>query len=74
MMACGVSAVQTGCAADPTRSVLEIIADTDSIASMPKATAARRLESRLPFLEFAPPRFTVRSAASIDETLHPTVP
>lgn len=57
MMASGVNAMQIACETDSIRSVLEIVADTDLITSMPKATTAPYLESRLRFLDFDHPQF-----------------
>ncbi len=57
MMASGVTAMHIVCEADSIRSVLEIIAETDLITTMPRATTASYLEDRLVFLDFDHPQF-----------------
>ncbi|MGZ2259092.1 LysR family transcriptional regulator [Roseobacter sp. A03A-229] len=57
MTASGVSAMHIVCETDSIRSVLEIIADTDLITTMPRVTTAPYLEERLQFLEFDHPQF-----------------
>lgn len=52
MIASGVRSMQIGCETDSIRSVLEIVAETDLITTMPKATTAPYLEDRLVFLPF----------------------
>ena len=57
MTASGVRSMQIGCETDSIRSVLEIVAETDLITTMPKATTAPYLEDRLVFLPFDHPQF-----------------
>ena len=57
MISSGVKSMQILCETDSIRSVLEIIADTDLITSMPKATTIPYLEDRLMFLNFDHPQF-----------------
>lgn len=57
MMASGVASMHVVCEADSIRSVLEIIAETDLITTMPRATTESYLEDRLVFLEFDHPQF-----------------
>ncbi|MCI2399464.1 LysR family transcriptional regulator [Aliiroseovarius subalbicans] len=57
MIASGVVTVQIGCETDSIRSVLDIVAETDLITSMPKATTSPYLEDRLRFLPFDNPQF-----------------
>ncbi|MEM8576834.1 MAG: LysR family transcriptional regulator [Pseudomonadota bacterium] len=57
MIASGVRTMQIGCETDSIRSVLEIVADTDLITTMPKATTAPYLQDRLVFLPFDTPLF-----------------
>jgi len=57
MVASGVSSMQIACETDSIRSVLEIVADTDLITTMPKATTQPYLENRLRFLDFNHPQF-----------------
>ncbi len=57
MMASGVKSMHIVCEADAIRSVLEIIAETDLITSMPRATTEPYLEDRLVFLDFDHPQF-----------------
>lgn len=57
MVASGVASMQIVCETDSIRSVLEIVADTDLITTMPKATTNPYLENRLQFLEFDHPQF-----------------
>ncbi|MEO0362939.1 MAG: LysR family transcriptional regulator, partial [Pseudomonadota bacterium] len=57
LTASGVGSIQIGCETDSIRSVLEIVADTDLITTMPMATTAPYLEDRLTFLPFDHPRF-----------------
>ncbi len=57
MIASGVVSMHIVCETDSIRSVLEIIADTDLITTMPKATTEPYLEDRLAFLEFDHPQF-----------------
>ena len=49
--------MQIGCETDSIRSVLEIVAETDLITTMPMATTAPYLEDRLVFLLFDHPQF-----------------
>lgn len=57
MIASGVSTMSIVCETDSIRSVLEIIADTDLITTMPRATTQPYLEDRLVFLTFDHPQF-----------------
>lgn len=57
MMASGVKSMHIVCETDSIRSVLEIIAETDLITTMPRATTASYLEDRLVFLDFDHPQF-----------------
>ena len=57
MIASGVVSMHIVCETDSIRSVLEIIADTDLITTMPRATTEPYLEDRLAFLEFDHPQF-----------------
>lgn len=57
MIASGVRSMRIGCETDSIRSVLEIVAETDLITTMPKATTAPYLEDRLVFLPFDHPQF-----------------
>ncbi len=57
MIASGVRSMQIGCETDSIRSVLEIVAETDMITTMPMATTAPYLEGRLVFLPFDHPQF-----------------
>ncbi|WP_299146283.1 LysR family transcriptional regulator [uncultured Tateyamaria sp.] len=67
MMASGVRSMHIVCEADSIRSVLEIIAETDLITTMPRATTASYLEDRLVFLDFDHPQFQ-RPLGSIRRT------
>lgn len=57
MVASGVHNINITCETDSIRSVLEIIADTDLITTMPRATTWPYLEDRLTFASFDHPRF-----------------
>lgn len=57
MISSGVKSMQILCETDSIRSVLEIVADTDLITTMPKATTKPYLEGRLMFLAFDHPQF-----------------
>jgi DNA-binding transcriptional LysR family regulator len=57
MMASGVQSMHIVCETDSIRSVLEIIAETDLITTMPRATTQSYLEDRLVFLDFDHPQF-----------------
>ena len=57
MTASGVKTMHIVCETDSIRSVLEIVADTDLISTMPRATTASYLEEGLVFLEFDHPKF-----------------
>jgi len=57
MMASGVNSMHITCETDSIRSVLEIIAESDLITTMPRATTASYLEDRLVFLDFEHPQF-----------------
>lgn len=57
MIASGVLTMQIACETDSIRSVLEIVADTDLITTMPIATTTPYLEDRLVFLPFKHPQF-----------------
>ena len=57
MVASGVKSMQIGCETDSIRSVLEIVAATDLITTMPRATTGPYLEDRLVFLRFDHPQF-----------------
>jgi len=52
MIASGVTSMHIVCETDSIRSVLEIVADTDLITTMPRATTEPYLENRLEFLDF----------------------
>ncbi|WP_299298160.1 LysR family transcriptional regulator [uncultured Tateyamaria sp.] len=67
MMASGIRSMHIVCEADSIRSVLEIIAETDLITTMPRATTASYLEDRLVFLDFDHPQF-LRPLGSIRRT------
>lgn len=57
MQASGVSSMHIVCETDSIRSVLEIVADTDLITTMPVATTTPYLEKRLVFLDFEHSQF-----------------
>ncbi|WP_415404639.1 LysR family transcriptional regulator [Tateyamaria sp. SN3-11] len=57
MVASGVGVMRIVCETDSIRSVLEIIASTDLITTMPRATTRPYLEDRLSFLSFDHPQF-----------------
>jgi len=57
MVASGVASMQIACETDSIRSVLEIVADTDLITTMPKVTTQPYLEDRLRFVAFDHPQF-----------------
>lgn len=57
MIASGVRSMQIGCETDSIRSVLEIVAETNLITTMPMATTAPYLGERLVFLPFDHPQF-----------------
>lgn len=57
MIASGVNSMHIVCETDSIRSVLEIIAESDLITTMPRATTASYLENRLVFLDFDHPQF-----------------
>ena len=57
MIACGVTSVQIGLETDSIRTVLEMLAATDLITTMPRATTQPYLESALVFLDFDHPQF-----------------
>ncbi len=57
LSASGVRTIQIGCETDSIRSVLEIVAATDLITTMPMATTEPYLEDKLVFLPFDHPRF-----------------
>ncbi len=67
MTASGVSSMHIVCETDSIRSVLEIVADTDLITTMPRATTESYLENRLVFLDFDHPQFH-RPIGSIKRT------
>lgn len=73
MMASGVKAMHIVCETDSIRSVLEIIAESDLITTMPRATTASYLEDRLVFLDFDHPQFQ-RPLGSIKRTGAPGNP
>jgi DNA-binding transcriptional LysR family regulator len=52
MISSGVQQIQIGCETDSIRSVLEIVAETDLITTMPRVTVLPYLEGRLTFLGF----------------------
>ncbi|MEM9442966.1 MAG: LysR family transcriptional regulator [Pseudomonadota bacterium] len=52
MISSGVQQIQIGCETDSIRSVLEIVAETDLITTMPRVTTLPYLEGRLTFLGF----------------------
>ena len=57
MTASGVTSMHIICGTDSIWSVLEIIAESDLITTMPLATAVSYLEDRLVFLDFDHPQF-----------------
>ncbi|GIX14614.1 MAG: LysR family transcriptional regulator [Paracoccaceae bacterium] len=57
MIASGVRSMRIACETDSIRSVFEIIAATDLITTMPRATTAPYLGDRLVFLSFDHPEF-----------------
>lgn len=57
MVAAKIATVQTTIETDSIRSALEIIASTDLITSMPRATTRPYLENKLVFLDFDSPHF-----------------
>lgn len=57
MIASGVKSMHIVCETDSIRSALEIVAQTDLISTMPRATTEPYLEDRLEFLDFDHPRF-----------------
>ena len=57
MTASGVNSMHIVCETDSIRSVLEIVADTDLITTMPRASSAPYLKDRLVFLDFDHPQF-----------------
>ena len=57
MIASGINSMHIVCETDSIRSVLEIIAESDLITTMPRATTASYLENRLVFLDFDHPQF-----------------
>ncbi len=57
MTASGITSMHIVCETDSIRSVLEIVAETDLITTMPRATTEPYLEDRLVFLDFDHPRF-----------------
>ncbi len=57
MIASGVRSVNIACETDSIRSVLEIVAETDLVTTMPRATMSPYLEDRLVFLTFDHPQF-----------------
>lgn len=73
MVASGVHDMHIICETDSIRSVLEIVATTDLITTMPRATTQPYLEDRLVFLPFDNPRFH-RPLGSITRTKTPKNP
>ena len=74
MTASGVNTMHIVCETDSIRSVLEIVAETDLITTMPRATTASYLEDRLVFLDFDNPQFhrplgTIRRASSLSNPI-----
>jgi DNA-binding transcriptional LysR family regulator len=57
MIASGVTRVQIAVETDSIRSALEIVADTDLITTMPRATTAPYLQQELVFLDYYSPHF-----------------
>lgn len=57
MIASGVNSMHIVCETDSIPSALEIVAETDLITTMPKATTTSYLEDRLVFLNFDHPQF-----------------
>ncbi len=57
MMSLGLSDIHTGLETDSIRSVLEIVASTDLITTMPRTTTAPYMEDKLTFLNFDHPQF-----------------
>lgn len=67
MIASDVRSMHIVCETDSIRSVLEIIAETDLITTMPRVTTQPYLEDRLQFLPFDHPQFH-RPLGSIKRT------
>ncbi len=67
MIASGVNSMHVVCETDSIRSVLEIVADTDLITTMPRATTNPYLENKLKFLSFDHPQFH-RPLGSVQST------
>lgn len=57
LISSGIKSMQILCETDSIRSSLEIIANTDLLTTMPKATTSPYLEARLVFLDFNHPQF-----------------
>ncbi len=57
MIAAGITPIHTAVETDSIRSALEIVANTDLITTMPRATTEPYLEERLVFLSFDSPHF-----------------
>ena len=53
----GVERTRIGCETDSIRSVLEIVAETDLISTMPRVTTRPYLQDKLTFLDLDHPRF-----------------
>ncbi len=74
MVAANIATVQTTVETDSIRSALEIVASTDLITSMPRATTTPYLEDKLVFLDFDSPHFqrplgTIRRLDASDSPL-----
>lgn len=57
MLACGITQLQITVETDSIRSALEIVASTDLLTTMPRATTAPYLQTDLVFLDFDSPHF-----------------
>ncbi|WP_370541735.1 LysR family transcriptional regulator substrate-binding protein [Actibacterium sp. 188UL27-1] len=73
MIASGVKSMHIVCETASIRSVLEIIAESDLITTMPRATTASYLDSKLVFLDFDHPQFH-RPLGSIGRAGSPSNP
>ena len=57
MVALGIKSMRIAVETDSIRTVLEMVANTDLITTMPRATTAPYLERDLTFLDFDHPQF-----------------
>ncbi len=73
MIASGVKSMHIVCETDSIRSVLEIIAETNLITTMPRVTTESYLKDRLQFLDFDHPQFH-RPLGAITRTYAPENP